>query len=175
MRERRCKACGEKFTPKHSLHVVCSVPCMWQYKGQQDAKKDRRLTREAKAKLKTRADWMKEAQAAFNKWVRLRDANEPCISCQRHHTGQYHAGHYRSTKAAPELRFEPLNIHKQCSACNTHLSGNIVEYRRHLIAKIGLEKVEWIEGKHEPRHYSVEDLKAIKKLYQAKIKELGGG
>lgn len=172
VRERRCKGCGEKFVPDRPLQLVCSVPCAWTYTGQQNAKADRRLTREAKAKLKTRADWMKEAQAAFNKWIRLRDANEPCISCQRHHTGQYHAGHYRSTKAAPELRFEPLNIHKQCSACNTHLSGNIVEYRRHLIAKIGLESVEWIEGKHEPRHYSVDDLKAIKALYQEKAKEL---
>ena len=172
MRQKRCRGCGDPFTPDRPLQLVCSVPCAWTYTGKQNAKTDRRLTREAKAKLKTRADWMREAQAAVNKWIRHRDANEPCISCQRHHTGQYHAGHYRSTKAAPELRFEPLNIHKQCSACNTHLSGNIVEYRRHLIAKIGPEKVEWIECKHEARHYTVEDLKAIKAKYIALAKEM---
>ena len=172
MRQKTCKGCGDKFKPERPLQVVCGPICAWRYTGQQNAKTDRRLTREAKAKLKTRSDWMREAQAAVNKWIRSRDANEPCISCQRHHTGQYHAGHYRSTKAAPELRFEPLNIHKQCSACNTHLSGNIVEYRRHLIAKIGPEKVEWIEGKHEAKHYSVDELKSIKDKYSKLAKEL---
>jgi hypothetical protein len=114
---------------------------------------------------------MKEAQQAFNAWVRARDAKEPCISCGRHHQGQYHAGHYRTTKACPELRFEPDNCWKQCSPCNTHLSGNILEYRKKLIAKLGLERVEWLEGPHEPKRYRIEDLKEIRDTYRLKLKE----
>ena len=97
------------------------------------ARKEDRAKRE---KLKSRAQWLKEAQQAFNAWIRLRDADKPCISCGRHHEGQWYAGHYLSTGARPELRFEPLNVHKQCSACNTHLSGNLVLYRAELVRRI---------------------------------------
>jgi hypothetical protein len=135
-------------------------------------RKRKRETKAARDRLKTRSEWAKEAQTAFNAWVRERDYGEPCISCQRHHKGQYHAGHYRTVGACPELRFEPLNCAKQCSVCNLHLSGNLIEYRINLVKKIGAEKVEWLEGPHEPKHYTVEDLKAIKKEYSRKAREL---
>ena len=172
MRFKTCRGCGEKFAPERPLQIVCGVPCAWAYKAKQDAKADRRLTREAKAKLKTRRDWLREAQAAFNRFIRLRDAGKPCISCGRHHQGQYHAGHYLSTGARPELRFSELNVHLQCAPCNNHLSGNIVLYRKGLIAKIGLESVDWLEGPHEAKHYSIDELKAIKAEYTRKAKEL---
>jgi hypothetical protein len=136
------------------------------------AKLERSLDRQRRDSIKTRQEWAREAQVAFNRWVRLRDINQPCISCGRHHRGQYHAGHYRSTAAAPELRFEPLNVHKQCAPCNNHKSGNIVEYRIRLIEKIGLAQVEWLEGKHEPKHYTVEELKDIKREYSRLAREL---
>lgn len=170
MRQKTCKGCGEKFTPDRPLQLVCSVPCAWRYTGQQNAKADRRLTREAKAKLKTRADWMREAQAAFNAWIRKRDAGKPCISCGRHHAGQWHAGHYRTTKAAPELRFDERNVHAQCAPCNNHLSGNIIEYRKGLIEREGIETVDYLEGPHDPKHYTVEDLKAIRDEYRKRLK-----
>lgn len=102
----------------------------------------------------------------------LRDADKPCISCGRHHTGQYHAGHYMSRGARPELAYEPLNCHKQCSPCNTHLSGNLALYRQSLVREIGLQQVEWLEGPHDPKHYTVDDLKAIKAKYTALAREL---
>lgn len=136
---------------------------------QREEKKADRAKRE---KLKPRADWLKEAQAAFNAWIRLRDDALPCISCGRHHQGQWHAGHYLSTGARPELRFEPDNVHKQCQPCNTHLHGNLVLYRLALIEKIGLDRVEWLEGPHEPQKWTIEDLKTIKADYGAKTKAL---
>ena len=172
MRSKICKGCGEKFAPERPLQIVCGIPCAWAYKAKQDAKTDRRLTREAKAKLKTRRDWLREAQAAFNRFIRLRDAGKPCISCGRHHQGQYHAGHYLSTGARPELRFNELNVHLQCQPCNTHLSGNLVNYRIGLLTKIGAEQVQFLEGPHDPKHYSIDDLKAIKAEYTRKAKEL---
>lgn len=171
LRAKTCKGCGDRFTPDRPLQVVCSVPCAWAYAGREAAKTDRRLTRAAKAKLKTRAQWMKEAQAAFNKWVRLRDADRPCISCGTTEA-KWDAGHYRSVGSNPALRFEPLNNHKQCSQCNQHKSGNAIEYRIGLIARIGQANVDWLEGPHEPKKYSVDDLKAIKSHYTALAKEL---
>ena len=53
-----------------------------------------------------------------------------------------------------------------------HLSGNAVLYRRALVELIGVEKVEWLEGPHEPKKYTIDDLKAIKAEYIRKRKEI---
>nr|WP_314877306.1 recombination protein NinG [uncultured Pseudomonas sp.] len=182
-KQKTCKnpACGAKFTPMQLGQKVCGWQCglaiAKEPANQQVARKaiaqrDRREIQVRKEKLKSRGDYVREAQQAFNAWVRLRDAHQPCISCGRHHQGKYDAGHYRTTAACPELRFDPLNVHKQCSPCNTQLSGNIVEYRLELIRRIGQERVDWIEGPHEAKRYTIDDLKAIKAEYRAKIKQL---
>ena len=179
-KEYKCKVCGQPFVKTFSsTQKVCSPECAIKLardnaqKAQERAEKKKQ--RERKAKLKSRSEWLKEAQSAFNKFIRLRDKNEPCISCGRYHQGQYHAGHYRSVGACPELRFCELNVHKQCAPCNDHKSGNIIEYRINLINKIGVDKVAWLERQdHEPKKYTIEDCKAIIKYYKAKIKELEG-
>lgn len=173
MRAKTCRACGNKFEPMKSTQVICfSLPCAITHTQNLKAKRERKDTKERKAKLKTRRDWLREAQAAVNRFIRTRDAGQPCISCGRHHTGQNHAGHYLSTGARPELRFNELNINLQCQPCNTHLSGNLVMYRKGLIAKIGLELVEWLEGAHPAKHYTVDDLKQIKAHYTALARQL---
>lgn len=113
-----------------------------------------------------------QAQKAFNAYIRQRDDKEPCISCQRHHDGQYHAGHYRTVGAAKQLRFNEDNCHKQCAPCNNHLSGNLTEYRINLIKKIGLEKVEDLESNSEIKRYSIEEYQTIEKRYKDKLKAL---
>ncbi|WP_118812711.1 recombination protein NinG, partial [Haemophilus influenzae] len=141
-KETKCKVCGKAFVKTFSsTQKVCSPECAIKLardnaqKAQERAEKKKQ--RERKAKLKSRSEWLKETQAVFNKFIRLRDKNEPCISCGRYHQGQYHAGHYRSVGACPELRFCELNVHKQCAPCNDHKSGNIIEYRINLVNKIG--------------------------------------
>lgn len=170
-----CKICKKKFEPLRFAQNTCGIPCAIEHARNLREKKDKKEYREAKAKLKPRADYLKEAQAMFNKFIRMRDASEPCISCRRFHEGQYHAGHFRTIGSAPELRFNEDNCHKQCSVCNNHLSGNLLNYRRELLAKIGIDKVEWLEGKHEAKKYTIEEIVELKKYYQAKIKELEHG
>ena len=166
-----CKQCGSIFTPARPLQAVCGAFCA--SKLVRAAKKqERESVKVRKEAIKSRADWAREAQAAFNAWVRARDADKPCISCQRHHTGQFHAGHYLSRGARPELAYEPDNCHKQCAPCNTHLSGNVALYRVNLVKLIGLDRVEWLEGPHPAKHYSVDDLKEIKRIYKEKLKAL---
>ncbi len=161
------------------MQVVCSPACglllatqARERKEAQLANEQRKETREKRDRLKTRGDYAREAQAAFNAWIRERDRDLSCVSCGRHHQGQYHAGHYRTVAGSPELRYEPLNVHKQCAPCNNHKSGNIVEYRINLVKRIGADKVEWLEGLHDPKHYTIEDLKQIAKEYRAKTREL---
>lgn len=183
-RPKKCKnpACGEKFVPQRLGQAVCSYQCGLAIKdvNQEKARKsldqvERNEIKVRKEKLKSRADRAKDTQQAFNEWVRLRDADLPCVSCGRHHDGQYHAGHYRTVAANPAIRFEPLNVHKQCAPCNNHKSGDIVNYRIELVKRIGAEAVEWLEGPHEPKRYTVEQLKAMTADYRARTKELKKG
>ena len=51
-------------------------------------------------------------------------------------------------------------------------SGNIGPYRIALIAKIGQERVDWLEGPHEPAKYTIDDLKAIHAKYKQLNKEI---
>jgi hypothetical protein len=121
----------------------------------------------------------KAAQSSCNAYIRARDAGKPCLSCKgvvnfNSYVGGsgVNAGHYKSRGAHPALRFNELNIHVQCYRCNVKLSGNIENYRINLIEKIGLDKVEWLEGPHEPKKYTCAELKEIELFYKAKIKEL---
>lgn len=190
-RPKKCsvKTCRASFVPKVSFQSWCSPDCAVVIARDRQEKKrkslasiERREIKVRKEKLKTRADHLREAQAAVNEYVRVRDAHLPCISCDSLPndndlmTGsRWDAGHYRSVGACPELRFEPLNIHRQCVKCNRNLSGNAVEYRIRLVQRIGADKVAWIEGPHEPRKYTVEEIKTIKAEYRAKTRELKKG
>jgi hypothetical protein len=80
------------------------------------------------------------------------------------------AGHYRSVGACPELRFHPMNVHLQCEHCNSHLSGNIIEYRRRLATKIGVDRVEWLEGKHEPLKLTIDEIINLTDHYKELIR-----
>jgi hypothetical protein len=174
IRPKKCRACKELFTPFSSLAKACSVACSLKIINDEKIKDFNRETRRLKSAIKSRGDWLKETQQVFNKFIRLRDETLPCISCGRIHSGQYHAGHYKTVGANPELRFNEHNCHKQCAPCNNHLSGNIANYRPNLIAKIGLDCVSKLEGPNAPKHYTIEDLKELKKVYQDKIKAIEG-
>src|SRR5690606_30912224 len=111
---------------------------------------ERAKTRVLREKMKTRSQWMKEAQIAFNAFIRERDrqAGHNCISSNRPldwSGNQVDAGHYRSTGSAPHLRFDPRNCHAQSKFDNQYRAGNAVDYRIGLIARIGLEAVEALE------------------------------
>jgi len=178
------KGCGKLFVPVRLAQIACCGSCAFVVINSPDNKIKEKVSRELakvaraehkkqKDSIKTRAEHLKEAQAIFNSFIRERDKSEPCISCGTQKTSiQYHAGHYRTVGAHPELRFNELNCHKQCSACNNHKSGNIVEYRINLVKKIGQENIEKLEGHHEPKKYTIEEIKQIKADYRLKLKNL---
>jgi len=179
MKSKNCKGCGDKFEPSRPFQVVCNPQCAIEYSRNKNRtereKKQRAKTRTARELLKTRSDHLKDAQKAFNAYIRQRDALEPCISCGRSTGCKVNAGHYRSVGAAPHLRFNEENCHLQCEKCNSFLSGNIVEYRPNLIEKIGIDRVEALENNNEPAKLSIDDIKAIRKEYKNKAKELNKG
>lgn len=183
MKNKKCKVCKKEFAPQQPMQMVCGIKCSLEYARERNAKKHakakankekqlKKHLKESKEKLKTKSELAREAQAAVNKYVRLRDKDLPCISCGRHHNGQYHAGHYRSVGSAPHLRFNLWNNHKQCAPCNTHLSGNLIQYRMNLILKIGQAKVDWLESANFSNKYSEEYLRRVKRVFNKKAKQL---
>ena len=176
--------CGQTFTPKRIGQHVCSPLCGLAIKdvNQDKAKKaiahrERLATREAKERLKTRGDHIKDTQQTFNEFIRLRDqiAGHPCISSGRPldwSGNAVDAGHYRSRGSAPHLRFDERNCHAQSKQDNRFLSGNIADYRIRLIERIGQDEVDSLEADQTVRKYTIEDLQAIKKHYRALVREM---
>lgn len=195
-RKKKCKICGEWFIPTRDFQPVCPAH-EYEYAIQQLEKKRNKEKAELKRKeidskrserksmqlrkesLKTIPTLTREAQAAFNSFIKERDYGKPCISCGRpfiespYLKGQMiDAGHYRSVGSSPENRFNEDNCHGQCVHCNRNLSGNAVEYRIGLIERIGIARVEAIEANNKPLKLTREQLIDIKKRYSAKAREL---
>ena len=175
----KCKNCKDKFIPKvfnikYCDKELCRSVMIKEALKKSKAKKVKEWNKEKKVRkeaLKTLSEYKKELQVIFNKFIRLRDKGLNCISCNKP-AKKENAGHYRSVGGNPELRFEELNNNLQCEYCNTYLHGNLIDYRINLIKKIGIDKVEWLEGKHDPKHYTIEQIKGLKVMYRLKIKQL---
>lgn len=199
IKPRPCKCCKSLFTPRSSLARACGQPCAQQLVEADKARKakllesaNRKETRAKLEKLKSRGAWLKEAKTAIQQARRLEELakGSGCMSCGRSQRevvgtdgwkpgGAWDGGHFLSKGARPELALEPLNIWLQCKSCNAGSGkyarkGHTVNaaFRVNLIARIGLDAVERLEADHAQRHYSVEDLKHIKKTNQAKAREL---
>ena len=135
------------------------------------ATKKKRAAFKKKVRDSDRPYQIKKAQEQFNKFIRLRDKGQPCISCQKPMKAVY-AGHYKSVGAHGELRFNEDNCHAQCFKCNSYLSGNTGEYRKHLIDKIGLDRVEELEGPHPVGELSLSNVIQIKEHYRSECRKL---
>lgn len=187
-RKKACKQCKVKFQPERQFQETCCIKCALELaKSKREKKaakdeanvkrKERAKEREASKKKKEfydndRSHQTKLTQADVNKWVRFRDDGCNCISCNKPiggggyvGSGSKQAGHFKSAGGSPELRFNTLNIHLQCQRCNVQLSGNIAGYRPNLINKIGLGMVEWLEGPHEIKKYTCDQLRDIRAYY----------
>jgi hypothetical protein len=176
-----CKGCRERKEPYRFGAKVCSISCaeiVAKAKSEKDARKLAKAVRATdktrRDALKSRSDYLKEAQVVFNRFIRSRDSGQPCISCGTSSGCKINAGHFLSVGASPQNRFNENNVHLQCEKCNSYLSGNIAMYRPRLIAKIGLEAVEALEADQTIMKWSIADLKAITAKYRARLREMKG-
>ena len=104
------------------------------------------------------------AVSKFNKSIVLRDLYRDgydnvmakCISCEvkivistSYDLGRVCAGHYFLSDRYASVRFDRDNVNLQCNQkCNRQLSGNLSKYKIGLIEKIGEERFELLEIKH---------------------------
>ena len=171
----KCRNCRKATDEADCIQVpagiFCSHKCINDYVRIYYQERSHRKVKKAKKALKNQRELLKAAQSAVNRYVRLRDQGDPCISCGKDLTGIAHdSGHYRSVGSAGHMRFYTLNINAQCKRCNCYLSGNVVEYRHGLIKKYGSEVVDTIEGMYYTRKYDKNYLIRLTKIFKAKYR-----
>lgn len=170
----KCKNCKDKFEPKTFLQKFCMVKpeCVEIFVSEVKAKQWKKKKSEMKKDLLTNSDYLKLAQAVFNKFIRLRDQGQMCISCEKKALKE-NAGHYFSSGGHSNLRFDEDNVHLQCEYCNTYLSGNLLNYQVGIEKRIGGERLLKLhENAHAIKKWSKDELEKLITKYKEKCKEL---
>jgi len=201
-RSRNCKICKTRFKPAtlyqwwccedHESELITKLATEARQKRLQEqerqrketAQQERRSIKIRKANLQPDSHYKKQAQQAFNIFIRLRDHDQPCISCGETnppdlHGGQWDCGHFKTVGGHPELRFEESNAYRQCKSCNAGSSkygGKAAtvakQYEATLIERFGQGLVDWLNGPHEMTNYRRDDFIRIRDEYRAKAREL---
>jgi hypothetical protein len=181
VKPKKCRVCKEPFIPRSSTQVVCCWQCAQilaeRKRNAQEAKEQkqaRQSIREQKKRLKTWQEWFNECKTLAQKYARLRDRHDGCISCNKpaNWHGQWHGSHFRPAGNFKAVALNTWNIHKSCSECNACKSGNLIEYQDKLIKKIGLERVEWLKSQNQAYRHSVKYLERYKRVMGKKVRLL---
>ena len=173
MKTRKCKYCRQPFEPSVFLQKNCFDPnCVAEWINDVKQKNWQKKKAKLKLDLMTVQDYIKLAQQVFNKYIRLRDVGNVCISCQKKPLKE-NAGHFYNANNHWSVRFDERNVHLQCEHCNTFLSGNLIYYRENLLKKIGIEEFENLSAEAmKTRKFTIEELKEIIATYKKKCKEI---
>lgn len=91
-------------------------------------------------KTKTVNKLIQELQKHFNRFIRNRDQDLPCISCGLNKELQ--AGHFFAVKGYSGLRFDEDNVHGECAGCNCFNESHLILYQDNLKQRIGEERLE---------------------------------
>lgn len=145
MKKCKDKECRKEFEPIRPIQPYCFDCTVKRSKMQvkkRNERKEREQKKELKEKLKTVSDYRKDARYWFQRWIRIRDLGKNCISCETLLTDirTFDAGHYYNAYSYPQLLFNEFNCNGQCkNRCNNMLSGNLIEYRKGLIKRWGMD------------------------------------
>jgi len=193
-KEKKCKGIGKASSvsgcgtlTKYRKYGLCSS-CLSDFLFNSDAGKlifnkislkikadnNKAFKSDLREKLKTLGDYKAEARKSFQKWIRLRDNNKPCVSCNSTTAELYDGGHFYKAEVYSGLIFNENNCHKQCRKCNRFMNGNELNYRKGLINRYGIDfvtELDNIADKNRVKKYTKEELITIKKQYDERIKE----
>jgi len=170
----KCKNCKAEFTPVRFNQKFCfDTDCVRVWVELEKEKQWKKKKKVLKDELQTVQELTKLAQVVFNKYIRLRDKDKPCVSCGCKLGSKFDAGHYFSSGGHKAVTFDENNVHGQCVTCNQHKHGNLLNYQIGIQQRIGADKLIELHAKaHETRKYTRDELKEIIETYKEKIKTL---
>lgn len=194
MGHRKCRNCGDKYMPKQGMQTWCSIDCgvaiaskalekkkakelsAFERKLKLEAKAERAAHRKRKAELKPISWHHKRAAEACNAYIRYRDRNLQCCSCDKvlAFEGKYDAGHWLPQGNNKHIAYDEHNISGQCTDCNLHKSGNQAHHRITLVRRWGEDVVKKLEAKPKQgdKTWTREELMDIARHYRIKLKDL---
>lgn len=175
--------CGQAFRPMRQAQIACldcAVPVgRWLDTAKKKAAhaEDIKQTKAALEKLKRVPDLKKEAQKAFNDYVRFRDAGKGCFVCGTTLVlggvgGGFDAGHIRSRSNADNLRFDERNVHGQCKPCNAAGATKDWEMRAAADRLLGPEVAAELYADNKPVKWLRDNLREIRDRYRAELAAL---
>lgn len=130
-----------------------------------------------KTAVRKPVDLTKKLDRVFSAYVRLRDVMPSgvfrCISCgQIKLFAQGDCGHYHS-RTHMATRWDPDNAHMECQGCNRVKSDHLIGYRRNLVEKIGLDRVNRLEMlAHSQKHWQDFELQEKIDYFTQEVKRL---
>jgi len=118
----------------------------------------------------------KKAWEAFSKMIRARDEINGFFRCPTcgytKPIDQADAGHYIS-RVKKAVMFEEMNVHAQCRHCNRMQEGNHFLYRKWLVEKFGIERVEELEQRAQmTAGFKTADLLFMAQEYKTRTKAI---
>ena len=188
--KRRCPFCKTYNRVEDALVIhrraYCSIDCAVNYAKKQKPKKQRREFFVAKRKLRDadRFHQIQLTQKSFNSLIRELDRDQPCATCFKPaRTYEITAGHFLTRASTPELRFDPRNCYAQCSGCNVgqqkYYRGDRASIRQNfektIVERYGQNMLDWLKGPHPLPNESIEELKAMRKVFNAERRRLEKG
>jgi hypothetical protein len=170
----RCRNCKEKFEPKNFLQKFCFNPeCVNVWVTTEKEKQWKKKKAKLKVELMTKKDYEKILQQLVNKFVRMRDKGQPCISCQKPIKGKMDAGHLYSVGNYPSVRFNLKNINGQCINCNQFNGGAINDYRLNFITKYSEQDLAELDRlAHQTKQYTIQEIKDLITEFKEKTKNI---
>ena len=170
----RCKNCKQAFTKIRWNQKYCLDPeCVKVWVAEAKDQNWKKTKKKMQADIETVQELMKAAQIVFNKFIRIRDKNQPCISCGSKLENKFDAGHYFSSGGHKAVTFDEDNVHGQCVACNQWKHGNLIQYQIGIEQRIGGDRLIALHEKaHKAAKYTREELRDLIANYKQKIKNL---
>jgi len=180
VKTKKCKVCNENFTLYKTTQKVCGWKCALKFasdKAKADAEKaHRKKKKQWNEEAMTPSQWKQKLQKTFNKFIRIRDYQKGCVSCETSLIGKkYDAGHFWAS-TYEGIRFNEWNVHAQCVHCNRHKRSNAHEYRLRITNRITPEQLQWLEdNRHNELKLTIPMIKDLIDVYKQKIKDLQNG
>jgi len=146
VRKNPCKVCGSTYhtaykCPQNPKAVTKALATQ---KRLRTAKKPKTAK---KKKTKTRSQLVKELDAVFSLFIRLRDDGKGCVTCgEKKPYKEMQNCHFYSRGRYP-TRWDETNCHSGCYRCNVLLKGNYISYTKYMIDTYGREYVDELEFK----------------------------
>lgn len=189
---KRCKACLGAFTPASAWQTHCRAEACAQSalaevterRQRREAKERKAAERQERDSIKARKEAIKgvpelkrEAQGAFNEFVRLRDNGGACFVCSAPLRlgglgGGFDAGHIRSRSQADHLRMDERNVHGQCKPCNAPGSTKDHEMRAAAERLLGKDVADALYADNRVIKWTRDGLREIRDTYRARVREM---